>query len=88
MNTYRFNNVLYKSVTTILHLFAAIIGIICLSVLPYLFDGLSLDFVGYFTELKTTVYKLLFIKDLTYQETFREWPIKKLIIAKPIRNIM
>ena len=75
MNTFRLNNVIYKSVSIILHLFAAIIGIVCLSVLPYLFDGFSLNFVRYFTELKTTIYKLLFIKDLTYQETFREWPI-------------
>lgn len=75
MSNYRLNSVLFKTVTIILHLFAAFIGIICLSVSPYLFDGLSLDFATYFTELKMTIHKLFFIKELTYQEAFREWPI-------------
>jgi peptide/nickel transport system permease protein len=68
-------NVLLKSATVLFNLLAAIIGILCLSVLPYLFEGISINLTEYFTMLKLTIQKLFSIQELTYQDTNREWPI-------------
>lgn len=75
MDNLTVKRVIGNIVGMILQLFAAIIGIILISALPFLFKGMSIDFSQYRLMVTQTVNRLLNIQELTYQDKFRDWPI-------------